>query len=120
MDVEGDEPLDEYRARLQKELRAELADIQEERKQQRRSAVVLSSRKARGSRSPAPKGSPQEAAALAIAAIEADEATKKARARLPPALLGGRQKDGGSSDGSEGGKSSSKTGRQLHGTARRR
>lgn len=107
MEVEGDEPLEVYRARVRKELEAELAEIQEERKQRRQAQKQQQEQQAQaadqqveagGGRrvrqrskagAPVPKGTPQEAALLAMAAIEADEASKKARARLPAELLGG-------------------------------
>lgn len=124
VEVEGDEPLDVYRARLKKELEAELLEIQEERKQRRQKqdaaaeaaagtagGVKDGSRRVRRSKAPVPKGTPQEAALLAMAAIEADEAAKKARARLPAELLGG-----GGSGGSSG---SSRGGRKLRGSTRK-
>jgi hypothetical protein len=138
VEVDGDEPLEQFQARLRKSIEQELADIQAERKalkqqqQQRRDAADASadaeadaagarrrsgdgSRQVRTKRVPALGGSPQEAAALAMAAIEADEAAAKARKRLPAALLAARSSGGRRGGGSGGG---GRGGRKLRGSTR--
>jgi hypothetical protein len=139
VEVEGDEPLEQFQARLKKSIEQELAEIQEERKalrqskqqQQRRDASADAdadvagskrpsgdgSRRVRQKRVPVPGGSPQEAAALAMAAIEADEAAQKARKRLPAALLAARS-SGARRGGSGGGGGGGRGGRKLRGNSR--
>jgi hypothetical protein len=109
VDVEGDESVDVYKQRVRVGLQQELEEIQQEKqllKQQRMlqrklaadtadvSAAAAAGQPRAHQRTPRKvppgsavvKGSPQEAALLAIAAIEADERARKGKSKLPAAL----------------------------------
>eukprot|EP00879_Flechtneria_rotunda_P015174 GHRR01015861.1.p1 GENE.GHRR01015861.1~~GHRR01015861.1.p1 ORF type:complete len:662 (+),score=244.46 GHRR01015861.1:415-2400(+) len=103
IEVDEDEPLDSYKQRLKREVQAELEDLHREKQALRQQQYAVkkqqaatggcnsdsrsSSRSNSGRRltRPAPKGTPAQAAAMAIAAMDADRKGRKSK--LPHALL---------------------------------